>query len=286
MKPLIALLCLFALCLPCLAEGDACFSRPDAPYWHRDMDCRFAETGWLAEELPEEPETRLTTVSAAESEGQKPCPGCAADFRPAFSGKFPAWDSPLAPWGIDKGEMTEADGWPRGEAELPPEVLRAWGDAAGRLHELYPEATDPGTGKPIDPAYPDDYAGIFGNACGGYTLMLVEPDDESVARWRDRLGCEFWVISARYGLNELQALARSMERWFMDADHALRAGGGEAFYHISAVGVSAVSNAVEVGVVPEHFDEGVARMRRVLSDAGVDIAGRVRFGPASYAAWL
>ena len=59
MKPLIALLCLFALCLPCLAEGDACFSRPDAPYWHRDMDCRFAETGWLAEELPELTEQEL-----------------------------------------------------------------------------------------------------------------------------------------------------------------------------------------------------------------------------------
>ena len=72
----------------------------------------------------------------------------------------------------------------------------------------------------------------------------------------------------------------------MDADHLLRAGGGDAFYHISSVGVSMVANAVEVGVVPEHFDEGVARMRRVLADAGVAVAGRVRFTRANYAAWL
>lgn len=159
MKYIALVLCLVILSvLPASAEAELCYSRENAPYWHKNADCHFAETDWMDAGILGG-ETRALEVNQAESEGQKPCPGCAAEFPPTFTGDFPDWPHTLAPWGYEKGDIVEDDGWPRGAVELPPEVLSAWGMPWERLNELFPESWDRENDIPMDPDYPDDYAG-------------------------------------------------------------------------------------------------------------------------------
>ena len=287
LKVLVLCLCLALLPASASAEAGECSSRLHAPYWHREAGCRFAEF-WRGNESgdPYYPEqTRRITVARAEAEGQKPCPGCAAAFAPTFTGDFPEWTSALAPWGLDRGEMTEEDGWPRGEAELPREILAGWGMPVERLYALWPEGEDPNTGEAVA-NWPDDYAGVFMNACGGVTILLVDPTAERVQAWRAMLEGEFWVLSARYSMNELNALQRAITRQILSADSQLRASGADAYYHIVSVGASSVSNAVEIGVTSEGFEEGVSRIREKLAELGYADPGMLLFAPAEYPHWL
>lgn len=275
-------LLLFGLSAP--AEARDCYSREGAPYWHRNPDCHFAETDWMDVGILGG-ETRGMEADQAESEGQKPCPGCAAEFPPTFTGVFPDWPHELAPWGYEKGDMVEDDGWPRGAVELPPEILSTWGMPVEKLNNLFPEAWDEENEITIDPDYPDDYAGVFVNACGGYTFLLVDPTPGRVAEWREMLEGEFWVISARYGWNDLRRLAKAAER-ILFADSELREDGGPSHFHIVSVGVSEIANAVEIGVLPDGFDEGVQRIREALAEAGYSDPCMLRFVPANYPSWL
>ena len=286
LKVLVLCLCLALLPASASAEAGECSSRLHAPYWHRDADCIFGEF-WRGNErgdpwYPEE--TRIIPVSQAEAEGQKPCPGCAATFAPMFTGEFPQWTSALAPWGIHRGEMDDSDGWPRGGAELPRETLASWGMPVEKLRALYPEGEDPETGS-IVTTYPDDYAGVFVNACGGYTILLVDPTEARVQEWRAMLEGEFWVISARYSMNELNALQRWVENQILEPDAERMRAGEPSWYHIVSVGVDEVGNAVEIGVTPDGFDEGVSRIREALSGAGYDDARMISFIPENYPAW-
>lgn len=284
MKPIVLALCLALLAAPpAAAEPEACFSRKNAPYWHRDKACRFAESDWMAQENLGE-ETRLIEAARAEAEGQKPCPGCATAFAPTFTGDFPEWPHELAPWGYESGEMIDDGGWPRGEFELPEEILKTWGAPDEKLNELFPDAGDFEEGG--SSATPDDYAGIFVNACGGYTILLVDPTPERVAEWRELLQGEFWVLSARYGYDELKTLARTVSHQILSADSDRRGRGEDSWYHIVSVGVAQIANAVEIGVTPDGYDEGVRRIREALADAGYTDPGMFRFVPANYPGWL
>ena len=231
-------------------------------------------------------ETRALEVNQAESEGQKPCPGCAATFPPTFTGVFPDWPHTLAPWGYEKGDMVEDDGWPRGVVELPPEVLSTWGMPWERLNKLFPETWDRENDITIDPDYPDDYAGLFINACGGCTILLVDPSIERVAEWREILQGEFWVLSACYSYNELKTLAKAVSDRILTADSERRVQCEPSYYHIVSVSVSQIANAVEIGVLPDGYNEGVQRIREALADAGYSDPCMLRFKPANYPSWL
>ena len=276
MKKLLAwTLCVLLLTGCALAEENACWSRVRAPYWHRDEDCRFADS-WRQNTLDDADaplEVRRISVAQAESEGQKPCPGCAAAFAPMFTGVFPEWTSDLVPWGVD-----------RSEAELPREILASWGMPVEKLRALYPEGEDAVTGEAVA-AYPDDYAGVFVNACNGYTILLVDPTAERVREWRALLEGEFWVISARYSMNALNALQRTVSRDILFADAERMRAGETSYYHIVSVGVDEIGNAVEIGVLPDGFNEGVSRIREALSGAGYDDPCMVSFTPANYPSW-
>ena len=265
-----------------IASEETWYSRKNAPYWHKDQACRFAETDWMENETLGE-ETRRTEISQAEAEGQKPCPGCATPFPPTFTGDFPDWPHALAPWGYEKGDMIDDEGWPRGAAAFSADVIKTWGRPNEMLNELYPDADDfEGDGKS---ACPDDYAGIFVNACGGYTIFLVGPTAERVAEWRDLLQGEFWVLSARYGYNELKALARTVSRRILSADSERMKRGESPRYHIVSVGVNCIANSVEIGVTPDGFREGTERIREALADTGYSDPRLFRFIPASYPGW-
>ena len=221
MRYIALILCLMLLAvLPASAEAESCYSRENAPYWHKNPDCHFAETDWMDVGILGG-ETRALEVNQAESEGQKPCPGCATAFAPTFTGEFPEWTHVLAPWGYEKGDMVEDDDWPRGVVELPPDVVSTWGMPVEKLNHLFSEAWDEENEITIDPDYPVDYAGVYKNACGGFTFLLVDPTPRRVAEWRELLEGEFWVISAQYGWNDLRRLAKAAER-ILFADVELR----------------------------------------------------------------
>lgn len=284
MRCIALVLCLVILAaLPASAEAELCFSRENAPYWHKNADCHFAETDWMDVGFLGG-ETRALEVNQAESEGQKPCPGCAATFPPTFTGVFPDWPHTLAPWGYEKGDMVEDDGWPRGVVELPADVLKTWGAPDEKLYDMFPEAGDfEEGGKTV---YPDDYAGVFINACGGCTILLVDPSIERVSECRELLQGEFWVLSARYSYNELKVLARAVSNRILTDDSERRARGETSYYHIVSVSVSQIANVVQIGVLPDGFDEGVQRIREALAEAGYSDPCMLRFVPANYPSWL
>ena len=284
MRQIALILCLILLTvISALAEAELCFSRENAPYWHKNPDCHFAETDWMENDILGE-QTREIEISRAECEGQKPCPGCAAAFVPTFTGEFPDWPHSLAPWGYERGDMIEDEGWPRGVVEMPADVLKTWGAPAEKLYELFPDAEDfEACGKTV---YPDDYAGVFINACGGCTILLVDPSIERVAEWRELLQGEFWVLSARYSFNELKVLAKAVSDRILTSDSERKARGETSYYHIVSVSVSQIANVVEIGVLPDGFDEGVQRIREALSDAGYSDPCMLRFVPANYPSWL
>ena len=284
MRCIALVLCLVILSvLPASAEVELCYSRENAPYWHNNPDCHFAETDWMASDILGE-ETCKINVSQAESEGQKPCPGCATAFAPTFTGEFPEWPHALAPWGYETGDTIEDEGWPRGVVELPADVLKTWGAPAEKLYELYPDAEDfEEGGKTV---YPDDYAGVFINACGGCTILLVDPSIERVAEWRELLQGEFWVLSARYSFNKLKVLAKAVSDRILTDDSERRARDETSYYHIVSVSVRQIANVVEIGVLPDGFDEGVQRIREALADAGYSDPCMLRFVTANYPSWL
>ena len=48
MRYIALILCLMLLAvLPASAEAESCYSRENAPYWHKNADCHFAETDWM-----------------------------------------------------------------------------------------------------------------------------------------------------------------------------------------------------------------------------------------------
>lgn len=267
----------------CLGEEDTCWSRLHAPYWHSDPDCRFAETDWMKKENLGEKSHQISIVQA-KAEGQKPCPGCATAFKPTFTGDFPDWPHTLLPWGYEHGDMIDKNGWPHSAVELPYEIRSVWGMPTERLHALYPETWDKETGRTIYPDYPEDYAGLYMNACGCATFLLVDPTPERIAVWREKLEGEFWVISAHYSWNELQELANACER-VLFADGEIMKEGAPSYFHIVSVSISSIANAVEIGVTPDDFDEGVVRIQTWLKEAGYNDAGMLCFFPTNYPSW-
>ncbi|MBQ9741625.1 MAG: hypothetical protein IJV91_11905, partial [Kiritimatiellae bacterium] len=70
------------------------------------------------------------------------------------------------------------------------------------------------------------------------------------------------------------------------ADVELRKDDGPYYFHIVSVSVSEIANVVEIGVLPEEYDEGIQRIREVLAEAGYSDPCMLRFVPANYPSWL
>ena len=216
------------------------FARPNEAYCHNDPNCSFGvwETGDEYTEL-------LTYASRGEAEaaGARLCPSCAADWKPMFTGSFPAWTLEIRPWVIGS-----PDTW------LPAEVREAWGNVPERIYELWPQ-TFGGEGDRA----PDDYAGVFLNACGGYTVLMTNPTAERAADYRDTLDCDFWVMEARYSLNELL----EAQSWITEK----LMGGEENWFGIVSCGVMEDMNRVEIGTT-DASPENRAAILRTLCENG------------------
>jgi len=203
---------------------DAVFASKGAAYYHADSGCRFG-----AVQTFEAEETKMMARSEAE-ELHRACPACAREWKPLFSGDFPEWTHENEPWQLGfQG------------TDLPFETLSAWGNIADAVYE--------------EEILPDDWAGVFRNACGGYTLLLVNPTIERVSALRTLTGCEFWVIGADYSQNALENLQNS----------ALSLMGGETGVH--TIGLDTIGNRITIGTdLPA--EEAEAGIVRVLTEMG------------------
>ena len=81
-------------------------------------------------------------------------------------------------------------------------------------------------------------------------------------------------------------LARTVSHQILSADSERRERGEPSWYHIVSVSVDCITNSVEIGVLPDGFDEGVQRIREALADAGYSDPCMLRFVPANYPSWL
>ena len=182
LKNIAALWMILCLTVAC-AGAETVYRVGNIPYYHTDGTCSFG--GFSLNPGPDDAE-RAEIASEAEAENMnlRPCPACAADFRPTFTGTFPEWDSDIDPWDFGNSDT-----------RLSKEAREGWGNVADAIYEIAG-----------DGPYPEDYAGIFFNACGGYTIMMVDPTPERIETYRKTLKGEFWVMEATYSLNELRAL--------------------------------------------------------------------------------
>ena len=195
MKRIVLLIVTFLLSSAvCITAGaEACYKLPNEAYYHMDPKCRFG-----AENPPYSDGD--TAVYASENDaiatGARPCPGCASSHEPTFSGNFPkGWNADIQPWALGTPET-----W------LPKKVRSTWGDVSARINEFVKGTYEPATDSTHASAYPKDYGGIFRNACGGYTLLMVDSNPEKIDQWKKALGCNFWVLNADYSMNDLISL--------------------------------------------------------------------------------
>ena len=174
-----AAVCLISVC----AAEEIMYRVGNIPYYHRDAACDFGGFSMHSSSDMQE-RTEITDKVGENGVTLRPCPSCASEFRPVFTGDFPEWQHDINPW-----ELGNPD------THVSKDIRSTWGGAADAIYEIA------GNGP-----YPEDYAGIFFNACGGYTIMMVNPTPERIEKYRQTLKSEFWVMEATYSMNELMKL--------------------------------------------------------------------------------
>ena len=183
-KLLIITLILFML--SGFAEESMYITSENRSWYHRDISCRFGEFSFgNAFDL-----TESSAVSSSEEAlFLRPCPACAREWKAEFTGEEVEWTHEVEPWQL--GGLLEM--------RLPYDILKTYGDLVEWMNDNYP----------VGP-YPDGYAGLYRNASGGITLMLVHPTSERISEIRMRTASEFWVLSADYDWNTLTALENTL----------------------------------------------------------------------------
>ena len=211
-KLILILLCALTLFSAC-AEGDIYFASENQSFYHEDALCTFgsfAFDSWI-----EPPFVSALTYAQAENASLRPCPACARAWKPVFSCEFPEWTGEDEPWRLT-GRL---------DSYLPYEIRKDWGDLAEYIYQTYDSSP-----------YPDGYAGLYRNACGGYTLLLVQPTLERIEEIRSLSGADFWVLEADYDMNTLLSFQNILVD-MMDEG-----------YGIHSVGISEDGNCVIAGV--------------------------------------
>lgn len=234
MKKIFAWMLIMLLSIAACGEEQVYYAAENRSWYHIEEGCDFG--GFALGRDFEEPEFRALTKPEAEAEYLRPCPACAREWQAAFSGDFPEWSHEIAPWALDGGE----------ETHLPYEIRKAWGDFSGKMYEEYGEGP-----------FPDGYAGLYVNASGSVTLLLVDPSPERMDIICRYMGAEFWALDADFDRNYLDGLQGVISGMMGD------------IYGIHVCGISVDGNCVMVGVdddAPEIREE----ICRAIEEKGYD----------------
>ena len=230
MKRLLALflcvLTLVACAVPAQAESKVYVRRSGdyyaEPYYHKNAACSFG----LIMSSDTQRVVRCS-VATAEKNYVRPCPICAYRFKPMFTGTFPKWSYKTPPY------------YAGGEKHyLPSETLIRFGNASQKISQW--------CSKRNPSKY---YAGVYMGDSGTYVLLMTNPTAAKAADWKKRLGCDFWVIEAKYSEKQLKNLN----------DFVVKNLFGK--YGINSVGYGGLDNRVGIGTT----DNSTANMKKIYA---------------------
>ncbi len=230
MKRLLALflcaLTLLACAVPAQAASYVYVRHCDAywaePYYHKNSACSFGSNLTYCDGV----ELKKCSVATAEKNYCRPCPICAYSFKPMFTGTFPKWNYKTPPY------------YAGGEKHyLPSETLIRFGNASQKISQW--------CSKRNPSKY---YAGVYMGDSGTYVLLMTNPTAAKAADWKKRLGCDFWVIEAKYSQKQLNNLNT----------YAIKLIG---MYGINSVGIDDTANRVSIGT----DDNSTANMKKIYA---------------------
>ena len=234
LKCIAGILLIMCLTVAC-AETETVYKVGNIPYYHGDGTCSFG--GFSLNRTFDGPEREeILSKVEAEAMGLRPCPSCTTEVKPTFSGTFPEWNHDINPWDFGNDDT-----------RLSKEARKDWGSVSNTIFEIAG-----------DGPYPEDYGGIFHNACGGYTIMMVNPTPERIERYRKTLKGEFWVMEATYSLNQLYALQEELTD-IMGFDGL----------NINSLGVSVDGNCLAVGA-NDTSEQALAAIHAYMAMKGYD----------------
>ena len=224
---LLCALTLLACALPAHASSYVYVRHCDAywaePYYHKNSACSFGSNLNNHEGV----ELKKCSVATAEKNYCRPCPVCAYRFKPMFTGTFPKWSYSYPPY------------YAGGEKHyLPSETLIRFGNASQKISQWCSKR---------DPSR--YYAGIYMGDSGTYVLLMTNPTAAKAADWKKRLGCDFWVIEAKYSEKQLKNLN----------DYVVKNLFGK--YGINSVGYSGLENRVGIGTT----GNSTANMKKIYA---------------------
>ena len=221
MKRLIALFSALMLLFTAVCCAETVYGVKGEPYYHKDASCEYGLLGYEARmESPSK-----GTLTTAEACHMRACPSCASEWTPYFTAAFPKWEQDVKPWVTGSAN------------EVSDKLKKQWGgNVAAKIDAKVKESK---LNMLNTTEYPVDYAGVFRNASGCYTVLMVNPTVSRAEKYSRVLGCEFWVLSADYSMNELIALNNAMVL-IMGADTG-------SVMCINSCGIDVVANRVEIG---------------------------------------
>lgn len=163
-------------------------------YYHKNPNCAFAAhlDPWATVKLIK------CSVATAEKNYCRPCPVCAYTFKPVFTGSFPKWTHKTPPYYLWSGNTEEI----AVDYYLPTSTLNRFGNVPAKIQQWC---------KTRNPS--KYFAGVVRNDSGTYNIMMTNPTAGKAADWKKRLGCDFWVLEAKYSekqLKNLQAYAAKL----------------------------------------------------------------------------
>lgn len=227
-----ALLLMLILLCGMAGQAETVYFAFGEPYYHKNASCEFGTFTMSDDNARYQLECDKDFAVSCDC---RVCPSCASAFKPYFTGKGTTWIHEVKPWDFG-GPDTYVD----------QSIRDKWGDPSGRINEMYPDIY---IGYHT---YPSNYAGIFRNACGGYTLLMVKPTAAKCKSWSKALKSDFWVIEAKYSLNQLNTLY----------DYALRELLSLNVHGVNSVGIAVDANRVTIGTP----DVSIKNQALILAD--------------------
>lgn len=244
MKKTMACLLSLWLLFSCVGLAETVYGVSGEPYYHLSANCEYGISSFYRVEP-----ARKGTLKQAAACNMRACPSCASEWKPYFTANFPDWTQDVKPW-----EFGSAFG---SAQRVSDSLLKAWGgNAAQKIDRLVPDSS---CGILDTRHYPSDYAGVFANASGCYTVLMVNPTPERAKEYSKTLGCEFWVLSADYSMNTLIALNNAVSLLNeSDRDDVLK---------IKGFGIDVMSNRVEISMT-DTSDKCVGNLYKCIEALG------------------
>lgn len=188
------------------------------PYYHSDPDCdRPAQWNWRREEMEvfyqrDCYQKYEISEEAALKFDRRACPECVECFAVYAGDHMPEWSGEGEPWqvqGVTGEEIESAREFRVKHRKYEAET----NDTLDKILNYEAKLPEEYGAKGFTPVYPENYGGRFQNRAGGWTYGFLNSTRETVDAFRKTFGGGAWIISVKYGHNEMmRAFFENIER--------------------------------------------------------------------------